>query len=70
MEGADPAGEQSVCYGNWEDFSDLIATILGDRDLAEQLGQDNRSRTEQTFTIQLMVASYQQLWEHILAASH
>jgi glycosyltransferase involved in cell wall biosynthesis len=60
--------EQSVSYGKWEDFSDLVVGILSDSSRARRLGQANRSRVEQMFTIEHMVESYQQLWERILAA--
>ena len=58
--------EQSVPYGKWQDFSDLVVRILSDRDLADRLGRENRRRTEHHFTIERMVDSYQDLWEQIL----
>ncbi len=61
--------EQSVPYGKWEDFSDAIVRILSDRNLAQRLGRENRLNTEQNFTIERMVESYQGLWERILAGS-
>ena len=61
--------EQSVPYGKWEDFSDVVVRILSDRNLADRLGRENRRRTEQNFTIERMVESYQDLWEQILAGS-
>ncbi len=59
--------EQSVPYGRWEDFSNLVVRILSDPNLADRLGRENRHRTEHQFTIERMVESYQDLWEQILA---
>jgi starch synthase (maltosyl-transferring) len=59
--------EQSVPYGKWEEFSDLVVRILSDRNLANRLGEENRRRTEHQFTIERMVESYQDLWEQTLA---
>ncbi|MGO9115312.1 MAG: glycosyltransferase [Thermoguttaceae bacterium] len=61
--------EQSVPYGKWEDFSDLVVRILSDRNLADRLGRENRRRTEHHFTIERMVESHQDLWERILTES-
>ena len=58
--------EQSVPYGNWEDFSDAVVRILSDRQRADRLGRENRRRTEQNYTIGRMVAAYQDLWEQVL----
>ncbi len=55
--------EQSVPYGEWGDFSDLVVRILSDHNLADRLGRENRRRAEHHFTIESMVASYQELWE-------
>ncbi len=62
--------EQSVPYGKWEDFSDMVVRILNDENIANRLGRDNRRRAEQNFTIKRMVESYQDLWERIQSASH
>ena len=61
--------EQSVPYGKWQDFSDSVVRILSDGKLAERLGRENRRRTEHEFTVERMVASYQDLWERIVAGS-
>jgi glycosyltransferase involved in cell wall biosynthesis len=61
--------EQSVPYGKWEEFSDSLVRILSDCKLADRLGRANRRRTEHQFTIERMVASYQGLWERIVAGS-
>ena len=61
--------EQSVPFGKCEDFSDSVVRILSDRKLADRLGRENRRRTEHEFTIERMVASYQDLWERIVAGS-
>ena len=58
--------EQSVPYGKWDDFSDLVVRILRDRNLADRLGRENQSRAEHYFTIEQMVESYEELWEEIL----
>ena len=59
--------EQSVLHGKWEAFSDLVVRILSNRGLAHRLGQENRTRSEQHFSIGRMVESYEALWEQILA---
>jgi glycosyltransferase involved in cell wall biosynthesis len=61
--------EQSVPYGSWDDFSDLVTRILSDQDRAVRLGHANRNRVEQMFTIERMVDAYQNLWERILTTS-
>ena len=57
--------EQSVPYGKWEDFSDVVVRILSDRNLADRLGRENRRRAEHHFTIEPMVESYQELWARV-----
>jgi glycosyltransferase involved in cell wall biosynthesis len=58
--------EQSVPYGKWNGFSDAVVRILSDSKLANQLGRENRQRTEHLFTIRRMISSYEDLWEQIL----
>ena len=61
--------EQSVPYGKWEDFTESVVRILSDHNLAQRLGRENRRYTEQNFTIERMIVSYQRLWDQILAGS-
>jgi glycosyltransferase involved in cell wall biosynthesis len=61
--------EQSVPYGEWAEFSALVVRILSDSGLAGRLGKANRERAEHAFTLERMVASYEQLWEGIPHAS-
>ncbi len=59
-ENAEP---QTVAFGDTPTLVEKLTRLLSDRQLAERLGQDNRRRVEQSFSIQRMVAAYEALWE-------
>lgn len=63
-DGADP---QTVAFGDAAGWVEKLTRLLSDRQLAERLGQENRRRIEESFSIQRTVAAYEALWESIAA---
>jgi starch synthase (maltosyl-transferring) len=63
------ADAQTVAYGDTPSFVENVVRLLGDRELAERLGRENRRRIERTFSIQRTVAAYQDLWASIVERS-
>ncbi|MHC4405661.1 MAG: glycosyltransferase [Planctomycetota bacterium] len=57
---------QIAPYGDSTAFSERLTTLMADARLASRLGQENRERVEGTFTIERMVAAYQDLWESLV----
>ena len=58
-----PASDaQTVEHGNSQVFSEKILTLMSDGQMAKRLGAENRRRAEGEFTLQRMVARYQDLW--------
>jgi glycosyltransferase involved in cell wall biosynthesis len=53
---------QVVRHGDSAGLTAKILRLLDDRELAAELGQANRLRAEQTFSIERMVAAYEELW--------
>lgn len=60
------AAIQAVPWGDWDVFVRRVRGILQDRQLAARLGQANRKRVESHFTVDRMVAAYQELWINCL----
>jgi len=60
------AADQTVPYGATSELVDKLLRILSDRDFASRLGQENRRRCEQRYSISRMVAAYQDLWQSIV----
>ncbi len=60
------AASQVVAFGDREGLTNKITALIQGRDLAAQLGQSNRVRVEQAFTIQSMVRKYEALWSSLL----
>jgi glycosyltransferase involved in cell wall biosynthesis len=58
--------EQSVPYGDWEGFSEMVVRIANSPDLAEKLANANRRRAIEQFSVQRMVEAYQALWQALL----
>lgn len=56
------ADAQTVEHGKSQAFSEKIVTIMSDGQMARRLGADNRRRAEGEFTLQRMVAQYEDLW--------
>jgi starch synthase (maltosyl-transferring) len=61
------AGAQTVAYGDTPGLIDKLVRILSDRELGGQLGRENRRRAERMFSMERMVAAYQDLWQSIVA---
>ncbi|MFH1264298.1 MAG: glycosyltransferase [Planctomycetota bacterium] len=60
--GADP---QTVPYGDTKALADRMVTLMSDRNLVSQLGEQNRARAESEFDVERMVTAYQDLWESL-----
>lgn len=61
------ASQQTVPYRDTEAFVGKVVSLLGDPVLSAAIGQQNRRRIEQEFTISRMVAAYETLWESLAA---
>ncbi len=64
---ADSSDLQVVPFGDTERFAGRVKAILENPRLAASLGQANRKRVECAFSIEGTVASYQRLWESLIA---
>ena len=53
---------QTVSWGDSQGLVAKLVRLLSDRQLAEELGEKNRRRAEQEFSIDSVVAAYQALW--------
>jgi starch synthase (maltosyl-transferring) len=60
---------QTVSYFDSTSLVRQVTDILFDRQRAAQLGALNRMRSEQEFSIARVVATYQELWESLLAGA-
>ncbi len=60
------ADAQTVAYGDTPGLVDKLVRILSDRELAARLGRENRTRSERLFSIDRMVAAYEELWQAIV----
>jgi glycosyltransferase involved in cell wall biosynthesis len=56
------AEAQVVRHGDSGDLGSKIVRLLNDRDLAAELGQANRLRAEEAFSVDRMVGEYETLW--------
>lgn len=53
---------QLVAYGDTEAFAEKLVAIMSDSDFAATLGQKNRNRATEEFSLQRMVRAYEELW--------
>jgi starch synthase (maltosyl-transferring) len=53
---------QTVSWGDSQSLVAKLVKLLSDRQLAVELGEKNRRRAEQEFSIDRVVAAYQALW--------
>lgn len=58
--------QQAVPYGDTNALVERIATILSDPEKAAELAENNRIRAESHFSLQRMVAAYQDLWQSLV----
>ena len=59
-----PHGDaQLVAYGNTEALAEKLVAIISDLDFAASLGQKNRNRAAEEFSMQRMVRAYEELWD-------
>jgi starch synthase (maltosyl-transferring) len=58
---------QTVSYGDSRGLTEAIVRLLSHPQQAAQLAEENRLRVESQFTLERMVAAYQELWESLLA---
>ena len=64
------AGPQLVRQGDSADLAAKVIRLLQDRDLATELGQANRLRAEQAFSVERMVQGYEELWAALAESTH
>ena len=57
---------QAVRFGDRQGFLDRVLAICGNTALAEELGEANRKRVEQVFSMGAAVAAYQDLYESLI----
>ena len=57
------AERQTVTYGDSQLLVEKLVAIMSNPDLATQLGNENRIRAANEFTLARMVTSYETLWE-------
>jgi glycosyltransferase involved in cell wall biosynthesis len=62
----DAAEEQTVASDDRDGFVRTLLDLLGDDERAQRIGQQNRQRAAQHFSLDAMVAAYQQLYESLL----
>lgn len=55
--------QQTVYYGDTHEFAAKLVAILGDSTVASSIGNRNRKRAEENYSIARMVAAYEGLWE-------
>jgi len=60
---------QTVSWGDSQSFVAKLVRLLSDRQLALDLGEKNRRRAEQEFSIDRVVAAYQTLWGELIAGT-
>jgi glycosyltransferase involved in cell wall biosynthesis len=60
------AAEQTFAYGDSPTFADKVIRLLTNRDLASELGRQNRFRAEAEFPIGRTVERYQELWHSLI----
>jgi starch synthase (maltosyl-transferring) len=57
------AGPQLVPPGDHQALGTRILSLLDDSGMAGEIGQSNRDRVEQAFSLDRVIAAYQDLWE-------
>jgi len=60
------AAAQTVPFGASEALAEKIVGLLGDGQMATQLGRENRLRVEAHFGIERMVSAYESLWTDLV----
>lgn len=60
------AEKQSCRFGDLEQFAKLILNIANNRNLAEQLGQQNRRRVAEQFSLDAVVRQYEAFFENLV----
>lgn len=61
------AAMQTAPFGEARPWAQRAARLLGDRQLNEQLGVENRMRVQKHFSLRTMIESYEALWEALVA---
>lgn len=64
--GEDLAGPQTVRFGDDAGWLDKITPLLADDALRERLGEANRRRVTDLFSLEKMVSRYEMLWTRLL----
>ncbi len=59
-------GPQMISHGDTAAIVEKIQSLLSDPELAARLGQANRRRIEQNFSLSSMIRTYEQLWESLV----
>ncbi len=62
------ADSQTVAYGDSSGLSSRISQILSDVEQSKRLGELNRKRVAEEFSLQRMVAAYEDLWESLIGS--
>lgn len=62
------ASLQTVHYGDTEAFVAKVVSLMRDELLATAMGEKNRRRAEENFTISTMVSAYEDLWESLVTS--
>jgi glycosyltransferase involved in cell wall biosynthesis len=57
---------QTVSWGDSQGLVAKLVRLLSDRQLAIELGEKNRRRAEQAFSIDRVVAAYQAFWSGLI----
>jgi len=57
---------QTVRFGDRKALAERLVRLLSDPQLAAEVGAANRRRAEEQFSIERMVAAYEDLWESLL----
>ncbi|MEN6407510.1 MAG: glycosyltransferase [Thermoguttaceae bacterium] len=61
---------QTVAYGDSQALTARIADFMSHPDMAAAIGQENRRRVEQNFTISRVVTAYEELWQGLVEAKN
>jgi len=59
---------QTVSWGDSQSLVAKLVKLLSNRQLAGELGERNRRRAEQEFSIDRVVAAYQSLWSGLMGS--
>lgn len=62
----DNADPQTAPYHDTEAFTKKLLAIMSDRQLASKLGEKNRQRAQEEFTLERVVVAYQDVWKSLL----